>query len=195
MKFRPLLILLILLSVLLSACTPRPRNVLSKKKMTEVLYDLHKTDGVVLVKGYNFNHDEELKKFYESTLLKHGVTQAQFDSSLVWYTDNPKRFNKIYPRVIARLQRDIDSYSWLDQQAVKPKLRPEDISPYNLDSLALALRTPLPACFSADALMPLNRDTSLYYIFPLPSIDSLSLVVASLSSDTISTSVSQSVHL
>ena len=172
-----LFIWLLLGSIILTACTMRPSNVLSKNKMVEVLYDLHKTDGVVFVKGYTYNHDDEQTKLYESTLQKHGVTQAQFDSSLVWYTDNPKRFNKIYPKVINRLQKELDSYAWLDEQIKKKKLKPEDIPPYNLDSLSLALRTPLPLCFSAEALDSLEKDSALYYIFPSESIDSLSLVL------------------
>ena len=39
-------------------------------------------------------------------LDKHGITQAEFDSSLVWFTDNPQIFNKIYPKVIERLEAD-----------------------------------------------------------------------------------------
>ena len=166
-----------LCALLMSACTLRPKNVLPKSKMTEVLYDLHKTDGVVFVKGCNYNHDEELKKYYESTLLKHGVTQAQFDSSLVWYTDNPKRFNKIYPKVVKRLQDELDTYSWLDKEKDRKKLKPEDIAPYNLDSLALAFRSQLPLCFSVKALDSLERDAALFYIFPQETIDSLSLVL------------------
>ncbi len=167
------------MALVLSSCTWRPNNILSQKEMTEVLYDLHKTDGVVMVKGYTYNHDEEQKKLYEATLLKHGITQAQFDSSLVWYTDNPKRFNKIYPKVINRLQQEIDSYAWLDTQTKKTHITPENIRPYNIDSLTRALCQPLPLCFSAEALKPLERDTALFYIFPFETLDSLSHDLAS----------------
>jgi hypothetical protein len=46
--------------------------------------------------------------YYKNVLNKHGITQAQFDSSLVWYTDNPQIFNKIYPKVIERLDADYE---------------------------------------------------------------------------------------
>jgi hypothetical protein len=73
-------------------------------------------DGAMQVAGYNYGHNEELASYYQSVLNKHGVTQAQFDSSLVWYTDNPQIFNKIYPNVIERLQADFDRENLLREE-------------------------------------------------------------------------------
>ena len=86
----------------------RPRGILSNKEMRDVLYDLHRVDGALQTAGYNYGHTQEVAAYYKSVLDKHGVTQAQFDSSLVWFTDNPQIFNKIYPKVIDRLQMDMD---------------------------------------------------------------------------------------
>lgn len=94
---------------LLGMASCRPRGVLSPHEMRDVVYDLHRADGAIQVAGYNYSHDEELAACYKSVLDKHGITQAQFDSSLVWYTDNPQRFNKIYPKVVARLEADLQA--------------------------------------------------------------------------------------
>jgi len=93
--------------LLLALAGCRPRGVLSSREMRDVLYDLHRADGALQVAGYNYSHDEELSACYKSVLDKHGITQAQFDSSLVWYTDHPQRFNKIYPKIVARLEADL----------------------------------------------------------------------------------------
>ena len=85
----------------------RPRDVLSNSKMRDVLYDLHRMDGAIQTAGYNYGHNQELAAYSQSVLDKHGITQAEFDSSLVWFTDNPQIFNKIYPKVIARLEKDL----------------------------------------------------------------------------------------
>lgn len=98
----------------------RPKGVLSSREMRDVLYDLHRTDGAIQVAGYNYSHDEELAAYYKSVLDKHGITQAQFDSSLVWYTDNPQRFNKIYPKVVARLEADLAA-----EQALRDGITPQ----------------------------------------------------------------------
>ena len=95
-----------LLCVAMLGC--RPRGILSNKDMRDVLYDLHRVDGALQTAGYNYGHTQEVAAYYKSVLDKHGVTQAQFDSSLVWFTDNPQIFNKIYPKVIDRLQMDMD---------------------------------------------------------------------------------------
>ena len=104
--------------VLLAMVGCRPRGVLSNREMRDVLYDLHRVDGAVQVAGYNYGHPCELAAYYQSVLDQHGITQAQFDSSLVWFTDNPQIFNKIYPKVIARLQADLDHENMLRDERV-----------------------------------------------------------------------------
>lgn len=99
---------LVIVCVLLAVVGCRPRGVLSNHEMREVLYDLHRADGAIQVAGYNYSHDQEVAGYYKNVLDKHGITQAQFDSSLVWYTDNPQIFNKIYPKVIERLEADLE---------------------------------------------------------------------------------------
>ena len=99
---------LIILCVLFAVVGCRPRGVLSNREMRNVLYDLHRVDGALQVAGYNYAHDQEVAGYYKNVLDKYGITQAQFDSSLVWFTDNPQIFNKIYPKVLERLEADFE---------------------------------------------------------------------------------------
>lgn len=94
----------LLAMVLLVGC--RPRGVMSQGKMRDVLYDLHRADAVLQLAGYNYGHDEAVAQYYGEVLRKHGVTQAELDSSLVWYTAHPNRFQRVYPRLIARIQEE-----------------------------------------------------------------------------------------
>ena len=100
------IVCVLLMCVAMMGC--RPRGVLSNREMRDVLYDLHRADGAIQVAGYNYSHDQELSGYYKNVLDKHGITQAEFDSSLVWFTDNPQIFNKIYPKVIERLEADFE---------------------------------------------------------------------------------------
>ena len=111
----------VILCVLLAIVGCRPRGVLSNKEMRNVLYDLHRVDGALQVAGYNYGHNQELAAYYKAVLDEHGVTQAEFDSSLVWYTDNPQIFNKIYPKVIARLQEDVDYQEQLREERLEKR--------------------------------------------------------------------------
>ena len=110
-----------ILCVALAMVGCRPDGVLSNKEMRDVLYDLHRMDGALQTAGYNYGHDEEVSAYYQSVLDSHGITQAQFDSSLVWFTDNPQIFNKIYPKVVARLQADFDYQIVLRDERVELK--------------------------------------------------------------------------
>lgn len=101
------LLIFFLLPLCLLGC--RPRGVLSTKEMEDILYDLHRAEGVVYTLGWNYNDEEAMAVCYRVVLEQHSVTQAQFDSSLVWYTDNPNVFDKIYPKVLDRLQADLDA--------------------------------------------------------------------------------------
>ena len=79
------------------ACTNRPKDVLDHNKMVSVLTDLHKLDGTLAAEGMVA---EENPLYYEYVLEKHQINQAVFDSSLVWYARNPKRFEKVYINVV-----------------------------------------------------------------------------------------------
>lgn len=101
-----------LLILLLSACDSRPRGVMNEKKMTEVFTELHKLDGVLFEKGILYGQYLERNKYYIGLLKKYDITQAEFDSSLVWYTKHPKKYEKIYENVLVnltQLDKDIKS--------------------------------------------------------------------------------------
>ncbi len=89
------------------ACKPRiPNGVLSKSKMEEVLYDYHlaqcaaEADGPNMVNRY---------LYVQSVFQKHGITEAEFDSSMVWYSANAQILEKIYENLHARLSAESKS--------------------------------------------------------------------------------------
>jgi len=89
--------------LLLSACDGTPSGVLSQKHMTEVLIDMHKTDAYLAQKGLNYQKFSLKAPYYNYILKKHGISKAEFDSSLVWYTKNPRQFEEVYDNVIIKL--------------------------------------------------------------------------------------------
>lgn len=98
-----------MVTVVLSGC--RPREVLSSRQMRRILVDLHKTDAVLQANGLQHGHDAQEDACYALVLERHGVTQAQFDSSLVWYTNHPQIFDKIYPKVVADLEKEKEEFA------------------------------------------------------------------------------------
>lgn len=96
------------LCILLPGC--RPKGVLHSWEMRRVLVDLHKTDALLQVSGKLQSPPEVKAIYYSQVLEKHGITQAQFDSSLVWYTAHPQLFDKIYPKVLKDLQAEEEAF-------------------------------------------------------------------------------------
>lgn len=101
-KIRQVTILLVLLAALFTSC--RPKGVPGESTMIKVLVELHQLDGVLMEKGLAFDSNApEKEQYYRYILEKNGFTKAEFDSSLVWYTENPMRFDRVYEKVILEL--------------------------------------------------------------------------------------------
>ena len=90
------------------ACKPSvPRKYIQPGKMEKILYDYHlldaytqmgaRQDGVMFLAS----HDAILKK--------HGVTQAEFDSSMVYYYRYTERLHKIYENIAKRFSEESKS--------------------------------------------------------------------------------------
>jgi len=102
-NFTSRLILVVGILLLFAACESRPKGVVSENKMVDVLTDLHKLDGSMNANGILYNAADKKDDYYISVLKKYDMTQAEFDSSLVWYSKNSKNFDHIYDKVILRL--------------------------------------------------------------------------------------------
>ena len=123
---------LILIAVLMVFAGCRPKGILSSRQMRDVLYDLHRADAILRISGLDYGHDEATAKYYEVVLEKHGVTQAQFDSSLVWYTDHPSRFNKIYPKIEQRCRAEHDGIMKTLEKGDTPQVQERDLLPVEI---------------------------------------------------------------
>ena len=92
------------LAVVMTGC--RPKGILTSRQMRHIIVDLHKTDALMYEKGIHNNKREAKAIYYAQVMEKHHTTQAQFDSSLVWYTAHPALFDKIYPKVLKDLKAE-----------------------------------------------------------------------------------------
>ena len=141
------------LAVCLTAC--RPHGILSSRQMRKIMIDIHKTDALLQVHGLHRGHDDAENHYYAAVLEKHGVTQAEFDSSLVWYTNHPKLFDKIYPHVLQDLAAEKAAFEALhaaeleaagdtQKPTATPTLSKEEAA-LQIDSLCWTMRHGAPA--------------------------------------------------
>ncbi len=93
----------LLLTLFLISCSPsRPRGILSEEKMEDVLVDFHLAQGM----SETQNEVPELAryKYIQAVFKKHRITEAEFDSSLVYYSGKAEDFTRIYENVVQRVQ-------------------------------------------------------------------------------------------
>lgn len=97
------LLILSFLIMSMTGCKSQPDGVISHDEMVDLMTDMHKAEAVIDMNAARFNNDSLRKAMRQSVLMKHGVTQAQFDTTLVWYGHNVKQYDKLYEDVIIRL--------------------------------------------------------------------------------------------
>ena len=101
MKFRWILIACL---ALLSSCGKEiPDEIIQPSKMEKVLYDYHLTLGM---SENSKNTEKEARKKY--VFQKHGITAADFDSSMVWYTRESQELMSIYENLNKRFKREYE---------------------------------------------------------------------------------------
>lgn len=96
----------------LAACdVERPDTVLSDSVMENVLYDYHiaKALGEQKERGENYKRVLYVDYVYQ----KHGITKAQFDSSMVWFSRHPDVLGEVYRKVTERLRAEEANIEWL----------------------------------------------------------------------------------
>ena len=92
---------LALLMFLLMSCDDRPKDVLSRGKMEDVLYDYHIMQGII-DELPSEEREAKAQDYINAVFEKHGITEAQFDSSIVYYNRHTKDLHKIYSNLKER---------------------------------------------------------------------------------------------
>jgi hypothetical protein len=83
-----------------ASCHRTPDGVLSQEEMAQLLADIHLADAIVQDRRMGQLDSDSLRQTVKNAVLaKHGVTQAQLDSSFHWYGHNLPRYIEVYERV------------------------------------------------------------------------------------------------
>ena len=101
---------------------PKPDDLISEKKMVEILYDIHLNESIQ--KNLKFSEDSvdfSSIDLHFSILQKHEVGDSLFIKSVLYYSSLPKVYERIYQDVV-------DKLSHLEQENEKReavKIRPD----------------------------------------------------------------------
>lgn len=82
---------------------PTPDSILNEETMVGILTDAYLAEGVsgINVKGANGMQFDSVYLF--NPFKDHNVTRSKFDSSLTYYSQNPKKLKAIYDQVLQKL--------------------------------------------------------------------------------------------
>ncbi|MDR0892043.1 MAG: DUF4296 domain-containing protein [Mediterranea sp.] len=91
----------------LAGCSVKvPSDVIPQGKMENLLYDYYIAKSL----GDNMPYTDSYKKelYTDAVFKKYSTTQAEFDSSMVWYTRHTEILSKVYSKVSERLKAQQD---------------------------------------------------------------------------------------
>lgn len=97
-----------ILILIASSCTSRPSCVLGDSDFEDVLYDLHKAHYLDVDNKDGKDRGSEQYALMQSILEKHGVSEATWDSSMVYYTRNADELSDIYNNLMTKLSYEAD---------------------------------------------------------------------------------------
>ncbi|MDR2804119.1 MAG: DUF4296 domain-containing protein [Dysgonamonadaceae bacterium] len=144
------------LLVCIAACTGKPAYVLSDKKMENVLFDLYLAETEINENSAIFYNDSAKKQeLLQSVFQKHKISQAKFDTSLVWYNAHIQRYMKINTQLAERYDRQIDQLE-AELKRQEKALRQDSISfkDLNLKDFATPLLYPWFPETATDSIQP-----------------------------------------
>jgi len=92
--------------------------VIPKKAFIKLLTDIHKADSYFSVTKQNLINDSILnpKNFYGEVFQKYGVTNKEFQATILYYCYNMQEFESICEQVVQNLNQEIDSLQIVNKE-------------------------------------------------------------------------------
>lgn len=97
---------LLLLTMVVLSCQNRPSEVLTRKRMENVMYDMYIAEAIIDNDYQKFSSPENKEALINQVLEKHKISEARWDTSLSWYSDKIDLYLQINDSVKSRLQRN-----------------------------------------------------------------------------------------
>ena len=103
--------------VCLSACKPSlPDGILSESKMESVLYDYHLAMGLAESEEGSVPENRYIR--VRQVFEKHNISEAEFDSSMVYWCEHAEILKEIMKRVSLRLDRKAEALGVSSDQQI-----------------------------------------------------------------------------
>lgn len=104
----PLGLLSVSLGAVFVGCKPdQPDGVIPESKMEQILYDYHVAQAMAEARPDSVGFYRYL--YIRSVFDKYGITEADFDSSMVWYSANASYLADMYTRINERYAAELEA--------------------------------------------------------------------------------------
>ena len=81
------------------------KYLIPKDTFQEILADIYLVDGYYMMNYGKLSGQNPTNNYYNSVLHDYGYSRANFDSTLRYYSQNPKKFEPLYDEVITKLNK------------------------------------------------------------------------------------------
>lgn len=106
MKNAVFYLLIIAVSYMTLSCKPSvPLDIISPSDLEEILYDYHVAQS--MAETSNDSVSIKRHRYVKAVFDKHGITEAEFDSSMVWYSKHAGYLQNIYKSLRERYSSEV----------------------------------------------------------------------------------------
>lgn len=104
-------------AILLSACSHTPKGIIPEKKMCDVLIDMQMAETIINDDPYTYGSFCQKNALFQSVFKKHNLTQAEYDSSLIWYGKNIDIYMRVHDMAMAEVDKRINALGEVKAEA------------------------------------------------------------------------------
>lgn len=80
-----------------------PNNIIAEDKIVDVIAEIELTQALIKLKFSNTDSLINQTKLFNEVYAKHNTSQEQFNNSLAFYAQEPKKMDTLYAKVITKL--------------------------------------------------------------------------------------------
>jgi hypothetical protein len=115
-----------LVAAAFAACSRTPAGIIPEKKMQQVMVDVQLAEAMIHMEPNLYPTPAERRALYQTVFRKHQLTEAEYDSSMIWYGKHLDLYMRIYNLALADIKAQMDAIG---------DIKPDIVPTSNADSL------------------------------------------------------------
>ncbi len=80
-----------------------PNDIIAEDKIVDVIVEIELTQAIIKLKFLNKDSLVNQTQLFNEVYAKHNISQEQFNNSLAFYAQEPKKMDTLYAKVITKL--------------------------------------------------------------------------------------------